>query len=254
MTESSVKGTPESAPSVIVTGGANGIGAAVVVRLRDAGLPVVVLDLVDAGSADPGAVGVVGSSADEVALAEAIDRAGTLGAGLGAFVACAGISRPGDSMTYGREDWEALVDVNLTAVFIGARMAAAAMPRGGSIVAISSVAAHLGLGGRAAYCASKAGVNGLVRSLAVEWAARGIRVNTVSPGYTATDLVARNIASGAIDESELMARIPAGRLASAQEVAEAVWFLVSPASMYVTGTDILVDGGMAALGLALASS
>jgi NAD(P)-dependent dehydrogenase (short-subunit alcohol dehydrogenase family) len=143
------------------------------------------------------------------------------------------------------------MDINLSAVFFGSRAAAARMPDGGSIVAIASVAAHIGFGGRAAYCASKSGLTGMVRSLAVEWAPRGIRVNSVSPGYTATEMVTRNVASGAVNETQLLDRIPAGRLGTPQEMAEAVWFLGSPASSYVTGTDILVDGGMAAYGLAL---
>jgi NAD(P)-dependent dehydrogenase (short-subunit alcohol dehydrogenase family) len=240
-------------PGAVVTGGVSGIGAAVAARIRAAGMPVVVVDLVEEAS-NAGVGSVVGSAADPEAISRGVDRLAEQGAHLGAFVACAGISKPGPSLDYDVRDWQAIIDLDLTAVFTGARVAASRMDSGGSIVAISSVASHVGFGGRAAYCAAKAGVNGLVRSLAIEWAPLGVRVNSVSPGYTATALVSRNIASGAVDEAALLSRIPAGRLGRPEEMAEAVWFLVSEASTYVTGTDILVDGGMAAYGLALASS
>lgn len=240
-------------PGAVVTGGASGIGAAVTARIRAAGMLVVVIDPAEE-VADVGVGSVVGSAADPEAIGQGVDLLAEHGAHLGAFVACAGISKPGPSLDYDIRDWQAIVDLDLTAVFTGARVAASRMATGGSIVAISSVASHVGFGGRAAYCAAKAGVNGLVRSLAIEWAPLGIRVNSVSPGYTATALVNRNIASGALNEADLLSRIPAGRLGKPEEMAEAVWFLVSDASTYVTGTDILVDGGMAAYGLALASN
>jgi NAD(P)-dependent dehydrogenase (short-subunit alcohol dehydrogenase family) len=239
--------------SAVVTGGSHGIGAAVVDRLLRAGVAVVQIDRVAPTGGPSPAYHVQGSAGDVGAVGHAIELAEGLADRFGVFVACAGVSRPGDSMGYPTEDWEELIDTNLTAVFVGARRAAPAMAPGGSIVAIASVHAHLGFGGRAAYCASKAGVLGLVRSLAVEWAPRGIRVNSVSPGYTATELVTRNIASGALDEGQLLARIPARRLGTPEEVAEVVWFLGSPSSSYVTGTDILVDGGLAAYGLPLNS-
>jgi NAD(P)-dependent dehydrogenase (short-subunit alcohol dehydrogenase family) len=239
--------------SAVVTGGSNGIGAAVVDRLLQAGVAVVQIDLAAPAEKVTGAHFVEGSSGDVEAIDRAIATAKDLADSLGIFVACAGVSRPGDSLAFPFADWQRMIDINLSAVFIGARLAAEAMVDGGSIVAIASVHAHLGFGGRAAYCASKAGLVGLVRSLAVEWAPRGIRVNTVSPGYTATAMVARNIASGALDEGELLARIPAHRLGTPEEMAEAVWFLSSPASSYITGTDILVDGGLAAYGLPLST-
>ena len=248
-----IKAQPTERPTVsaIVTGGSNGIGAAVVARLIQAGIPVVQIDLVEPAGENAAAQFVQGAAGDAEVVGSAIQVAAGLADRLGIFVACAGVSRPGDSIDYPFSDWQRMIDVNLSSVFTGARLAADAMVDGGSIVAIASVHAHLGFGGRAGYCASKAGVVGLVRSLAVEWAPRGIRVNTVSPGYTATELVTRNIASGALDEGELLTRIPAHRLGTPHEVAEVVWFLSSPASSYVTGTDILVDGGLAAYGLPL---
>ena len=238
--------------AAVVTGGSNGIGAAVVDRLTLSGVPVVVLDLAAPTTPNPAVDYLEGSSGDADSLAAAFSAAEARAERLGIFVACAGVSRPGHSIEYDMGDWQRIIDVNLTSVFLGARESAARMTSGGSIVAIASVAAHIGFGGRAAYCASKSAITGMVKSLAVEWAPRGIRVNSISPGYTATELVSRNIASGALNEEELLARIPARRLGTPSEIAEAAWFLSSSASSYVTGTDILVDGGMAAFGLALA--
>ncbi|MDO8389702.1 MAG: SDR family oxidoreductase [Actinomycetota bacterium] len=247
-------GTASNGPilSAVVTGGSSGIGAAIVARFVQAGVAVVQIDLQEPPAAITSSAHFVqGSSGDARTLKRAITTAQGLADRFGIFCACAGISNPGNSLHYPDSEWQRIVDVNLSSVFFGARQAATAMEAGGSIVAIGSVHGHLGFGGRAAYSASKAGVIGLVRSLAIEWAPRGIRVNSVSPGYTATDLVNRNIASGAIDTEQLRSRIPANRLGTPQEVAEAVWFLASDASSYVTGADLLVDGGLAAYGLPL---
>jgi NAD(P)-dependent dehydrogenase (short-subunit alcohol dehydrogenase family) len=240
-------------PAAVVTGGSNGIGRAVVAKLLCEGVPVTVVDLQSPSSTESGLRHVQGSAADRQVLRAAFEEASTMADRVGIFVACAGISRPGPSLTYSVADWNAIIDLDLGAVFTGACIAAAQMGPGGSIVAIGSVQARLGFGGRAAYSAAKAGVTGLVRSLAVEWAHLGVRVNSISPGYIATELVARNMASGALDERELLARIPAGRLGNPEEIADAVWFLSSRQSTYITGTDILVDGGMGAYGLGLAS-
>lgn len=238
--------------SALVTGGVSGIGAAVVERLVSAGGQVIVVDLASPSEPIDGVAYVQGSSDDETVLEHAT-RLARDAAPLTTFVACAGVSRPGPSMTYSTADWQQLIDVDLSAIFVGARIAARAMTHGGSIIAIGSVHAHLGFGGRAAYSAAKAGVLGMSRSLAIEWAPLGIRVNTVSPGYVATDLVSRNLQSGALDETTLLNRIPAKRLGTPAEVAEVVWFLASPQAAYITGVDILIDGGLAAFGLALHS-
>jgi len=118
----------------------------------------------------------------------------------------------------------------------------------GSIVNIASTQARRASPGRAAYCASKSGLLGLTQALAVEWAARGVRVNAVSPGYMKTRLALDAIESGLIAESELLDRIPAGHLGEAEDVANAVVFLAAPESRYITGTAIEVDGGYAAFG------
>lgn len=240
--------------SAIVTGGSQGIGRAVSRRLRDAGYEVVQIDLSAPAETEDGIRHLAGSSGDPDVLDRAIAAATEDGRALAAFVPVAGISRPGPSTTYPIADWRSMLEINLEAVFEGCRRSAAAMPDGGAIVTIASVAAHVGFAGRAAYAASKAGIVGLTRSLAVEWAGQGIRVNSVSPGYTATALVERNLASGALVADELTSRIPLRRLARPEEIAEAVGFLASPAASYITGADLIVDGGMAVDGLPLGAS
>jgi NAD(P)-dependent dehydrogenase (short-subunit alcohol dehydrogenase family) len=102
--------------------------------------------------------------------------------------------------------------------------------------------------GRVAYCTTKAGVLGLTRALATEWADRGVRVNAIAPGYVQTPMVANAIRDGLLDEQRLLERIPIGRLAQPEDVAGVAVFLASPAAAYVTGWTIAVDGGFLAYG------
>jgi NAD(P)-dependent dehydrogenase (short-subunit alcohol dehydrogenase family) len=146
------------------------------------------------------------------------------------------------------DDWQRTLDVNLTGAFLTARHAIRAMlaaGRGGSVVCTSSPAAFVGFagGGNAAYAASKGGISALVRSLALDYAPHGIRVNAVVPGPTDTQLLAG-------DREQLIDRarreVPLGRLAAPAEVAEAVLWLWSDAASYVTGSHLVVDGGLMA--------
>ncbi len=116
----------------------------------------------------------------------------------------------------------------------------------GAIVNVASVAAARGAAGRAAYAASKAAIVSLTKTAAVEWAARGVRVNAVAPGYVETDLIATFVAAGRLDLSPVIARTPQGRLAQPAEVAKAIRFLASDDATYVTGHVLYVDGGFIA--------
>lgn len=241
-----------AAGAVVVTGAARGIGAAIATRFAEDGYTVIGVDRDGDGLKEvmtelPGAQAVVGDVTDEAVMEAACERGAAHG--LLALVANAGIARPGRSLDYPREAWDQILAVDLTAAFLGARAACRHMPGGGSIVMISSVNGHLGFGGRAAYCAAKAGVQGLVRSLAVEWAPLAVRVNAVSPGTIATEMQAKFLDSGYASAELFLSRIPMGRFGQPREIAEAVLFLCSPRSSYITGVVLPVDGGWLANGL-----
>lgn len=244
---------------VVVTGAARGIGAAIATRLATEGYAVTALDRSEevaataAGLPGEGHGSCVGDAADEALLDEACARAAAAPGGLAGFVANAGVARPGDSVDYARSDWEELLSVNLTAPFLGARAAyphLSAAGAGGSIVMISSVNGTLGMGGRAAYCAAKAGVNGLVRSLAVEWGPERVRVNAVAPGTILTEMAKEFVASGFATLETYTARVPMGYSGEPDDIAQAVAFLLSDAATYITGTVLPVDGGWAINGVA----
>ncbi len=240
---------------VVVTGAARGIGAAIAHRFADDGHPVVGLDLDEAVEATIKELdgdhhgSVVGDASDEATLMRACDMAAERGGRLAAFVANAGIIRPGDSLAYPLAEWDRHLAVLVTGPFLGARVACSRMEQGGAVVMISSVSGHLGFGGRAAYCASKAAVQGLVRSLAVEWAPRGVRVNAVSPGVIETGMQAKMRDAGYVTGPDYLSRVPMHRMGQPVEIADAVAFLASERASYITGVVLPVDGGWLAYGM-----
>ncbi|KIC45973.1 hypothetical protein RA28_10035 [Ruegeria sp. ANG-S4] len=142
------------------------------------------------------------------------------------------------------DEWRHIIDVNLNGVFLCTREFGSKMleRQKGSIVNVTSVAAHTGLSRTGAYCAAKAGVEGLAKSLAQDWASKNVRVNNVAPGYVKTDLTAGLSANDAL-RTKIETRTPMGRLGDSDEISGAVVYLASDAAKYVTGATIAVDGG-----------
>lgn len=231
---------------VLITGGAAGIGRATALMMRDRGAEVAVLD-----RADTGPEGMAFARAD---LADANGAARAVGelckgmGGLDVLINCAGIDleAPSDEVTDAQ--WEAVIGINLTGPM---RTARAAFPylcdsARAAIVNVSSGAGLRPIPDRAAYCSSKAGVVMLSKSLAMDWAAHGIRVNAVCPGAVETGLFRQSYEDRPDPEGRLeliRSRYAMGRVGAPDELAEAIVFLASPAASYVTGVALAVDGG-----------
>jgi NAD(P)-dependent dehydrogenase (short-subunit alcohol dehydrogenase family) len=246
--------------TAIVTGAARGIGEAIALRFAQEGANVVIVD-VDIEEVEKVAREIERKSSQGV-LAFKADVSSSADVGqmvkstlskfekIDILVNNAGISmvRPSEELT--EEDWDKVMSVNLKGVFICCQAVGREMikNRRGNIINIASMDGVVALPERAAYCASKAGVIMLTKVLAIEWAKYNIRVNAISPGYTKTKIVADLIAKGVIDEKSINRRCPIGRMARTDEIANIAVFLSSEESSYITGENILVDGGWTAYG------
>jgi NAD(P)-dependent dehydrogenase (short-subunit alcohol dehydrogenase family) len=227
----------------LVTGGARGIGRAVADRLAADGARVAILDD-DLNGVDPGDhLALAGDVADPAAVAAAVDEAAAKLGGLGVLVTSAGFGTAKALDRYRDDEWARLVAVNLTGVWHAIRAAVphlrAAAPA--SIVNIAGTTASRPTRGEGPYAAAKAGVVALTKSAALELAP-AVRVNAVSPGYIATRLT-----RAVVDDEKLRTRverrIPLGRIGTVDDVAGVVAFLCSADAAYLTGQDIVVDGG-----------
>ena len=261
MTQAPIEDSPFRLDGQIafVTGATGGLGAAIVVALARAGADVALADLssrqaaADVLVADIAALGrrgvsipidVTSVASIEAAVSTAEDHLGPIGVA----VANAGVNirKPGLDLT--ESEWDSVLDINLKGVFftcqaIGRRM----VPRGhGSIVALASQHGVVATPRSPAYSAAKAGVVNVVRSLAVDWAPGGVRVNAVGPTFVETDLTREYLSDAAV-RADIVGRIPLGRLGTPQEVAHAVVYLASPAASLVTGSCLMTDGGWTAI-------
>ena len=235
----------------LVTGASRGIGAAIALELAKKGLNVIGTATTDDGaakishalSAYPGCAGK-NLNVNDVAAAEAlIDSIVKEHGGLQVLVNNAGITRDMLAMRLKDDDWDAVMDTNLKAVF---RMSRAVMrcmmkQRYGRIVNITSVVGSLGNAGQSNYAAAKAGVAGMTRALARELGSRNITVNCIAPGFIETDMTAKLSED---QQKALLSQIPLGHLGKPQDVAHAVAFVASPQASYITGQEIHVNGGM----------
>jgi 2-keto-3-deoxy-L-fuconate dehydrogenase len=232
----------------IVTGGASGIGAAVVELLTARGARVVVLDR------DPSPEGLQVDVTDDGAVRAAVQAAAERLGGLDVVVNNAGIGAQGTVETNDDAEWHRVFDVNVVGLV---RVARAALPYlresdHAAIVNTCSVAATAGLPQRALYSATKGAVLSLTLAMAADHLADGVRVNCVNPGTADTPWVGRLLDAAQVPAAEraaLEARQPMGRLVSAREVAEAIVYLASPVAASTTGTALAVDGGMQGLRL-----
>ena len=236
--------------SALVTGASGGIGAEIARALHGAGATVGLsgtrTEPLEALAAELGdRAHVLPCNLSIPADVESLVKRATEAMGaVDILVNNAGITRDGLVMRMSDEDWQAVLDVNLTATFRLCRAAVRGMmkARWGRIVNISSVVGTTGNAGQVNYAASKAGMVGLSKSLAAEVASRGITVNCVAPGFIETAMTGKLSDD---QKSRILTQIPAGRMGSAEEIAAAVLFLASPEAGYVTGATLHVNGGMA---------
>jgi NAD(P)-dependent dehydrogenase (short-subunit alcohol dehydrogenase family) len=251
------EGRPLPAGPILVTGGARGIGFAVVRQAASAGVPVAIVDrdreaLDRAGAALGGDCLLIACDVrDEAQLGAAFDTALTEFGSLHGVVASAGIDRSAPFHELSAGDLDDLLAVNLRGTALTCREAIRRMlpAKAGSIVCVSSPFAHVGgPSGTGAYSASKGGVSALVRALAVEYGPRGIRVNAVLPGPTETDLMWAGVEPADVPgmRAQVATEVPLRRLADPDEPARAALWLLSDLASYVTGAELACDGGVLA--------
>lgn len=225
--------------AALVVGGSSGIGRSCVEALATAGWQTVVADLKPA----PGEEAIALDVRDREAVFAAVGEAAAAHQGLGTVVYAAGTARVKPLLEVEEREWELVLGVNLTGAFHVLQAAAPHIPEGGSYTAISSIDSQAPVDGLAPYCASKAGVEALVRSAALELGPAGIRCNAVLPGLVRTPLMAAQLERPGVEEA-FVAQTPLRGVAAGAEVADVVAFLASPAARWITGAAIPVDGGM----------
>ncbi len=234
----------------IVTGAGSGIGAATARALAQRGDQVVCADVkVDMAQETAGdlqdavavEVDVSSSASCDRMVDEALRRYGDVHS----IVTCAGVEKHGPGHEFSEEDFDWIIDVNLKGTWLSARSAVRAMMKtghGGTVVMIGSINSIVGNPGASAYCASKGGVLMLGRTLALDWAPYGVRVNIVGPGVVDTPMSAKSLADPE-KRARMMEKTPLGRPATPDEIASVIAFLTSDASSFMTGAYVPVDGG-----------
>ena len=234
----------------IVTGAGSGIGAATARALSGRGDQVVCADVM-LDAAKRTAEQLSDAIAVEVDVRKAqscdrmVDEAMRQFGDVSSIVTCAGVEKHGFGHEFSEEDFDTIIDVNLKGTWLSARSAVRAMiarGHGGTVVMIGSINSMVGNPGASAYCASKGGVLMLGKTLALDWAPYGIRVNIIGPGVVDTPMSARSLADPQ-KRAKMMEKTPLGRPAPPEEIASVVAFLTSEASAFMTGAYVPVDGG-----------
>ncbi|HVZ71860.1 MAG TPA: 3-oxoacyl-ACP reductase family protein [Polyangia bacterium] len=239
----------------VVTGASRGIGRAIAVALGSAGAKVVVNYTANEAAANEAAAAVAAAGgaavtkrfdvADAAAVDAAFKEIVAAEGGLHILVNNAGIAVNGLLLGMKDADWKRAIDVNLNGTFHCCRAAIRSLMKAketGRIINLTSITGEAGSAGQAPYVAAKAGVIGLTKTLAREYASRGVTVNAVSPGYIDTDMTASELPEA--KREELLKTIPLGRVGKPEDVAAAVAYLAGPAAAYVTGQVLRVNGGL----------
>jgi 2-deoxy-D-gluconate 3-dehydrogenase len=232
----------------VVTGGGGGLGSAIAAALADAGADVAAVGRsasVEETAARAGGVAVVADLSDRTALRRGFDQAVEALGGIDILVAAHGTVHAGPALDLTLDDWDDTLEVNLTSVFELCRLAGRLMVprRAGKIITMASMLSFQGGFRAVPYAASKGGVAQLTKALANEWAPHGVNVNAIAPGYVKTALN-RHIWQDDPERSEaVLARLPSGRWGEPGDLAGAVVFLAAPASDYIHGVVLPVDGG-----------
>jgi NAD(P)-dependent dehydrogenase (short-subunit alcohol dehydrogenase family) len=234
----------------VVTGGASGIGEAAARALAREGACVAILDINGEGAervaSQIGGEAWMCDVSDEEQVHGAMDRIAARQGAIHVLFANAGISIRHPVADEVACDWDRLMSVNVKGVFLCAKHAIAHMPPGASIVNTSSVTGIVGVRNRALYSASKGAIVALTRNMALDYADRGIRVNCVCPGFVLTELIAGILKNDPQRASRITSMHPLGRLGQPEDIANAVLFLASDESSWVTGAAIPIDGGFSA--------
>ncbi|MCL5997970.1 MAG: SDR family oxidoreductase [Chloroflexi bacterium] len=244
----------------VITGAGQGIGKAIATHLAVDGFAIVIADVREEVAqktanelsqqgfrAMPSRTDVSDPHACDEMVARAVDQLGRVDV----LVNSAGISKPGPSLDVTPEDWQRMMNIQLNGTFYSCQAAGRQMVKqgwGGCIVNITSVTAQAAFPQRASYCTAKAGVDMLTKVLAIEWAQYNIRVNAVGPSHTETEMTKTLVAKGMYALDTVTKRIPMGRLASVDDIANGVSFLCSDKASFITGHALYVDGGYLAYG------
>lgn len=236
----------------VVTGSARGMGRGIALELARAGADIVVSDIIPGEETvreikslkrRAAYIKTDVSNEDDVKnmINETIKRFGKIDI----LVNDAGIYRTAPTVNVSEEEWNKTINIDLKGVFLCSREASKHMKKGGSIINISSIAAMVGFPMAAAYCAAKGGVRSLTKSLAVEFGKKGIRINSIHPGVIETPMTQDLLKDKKMKESTI-AGVPLGRTGKPVDIAGPVVFLASDASSYITGEELIVDGGWTA--------